>query len=45
MQEQRECLVKRIPHDYEFRNAQDGQCNYVCRLCGDWFAEYEDCTP
>lgn len=45
MQEEKECLTKGIEHRYEFIKAEFGNMNFICRNCGDWINEVEDCTP
>lgn len=40
-----DCITKELNHLYEFIDAVDGKSNWVCKVCGDWFLEYEDAQP
>lgn len=40
-----ECIAKEFAHIYEYVDAGNGKINYICKVCGFWFHDYEDSQP
>lgn len=39
------CIQEGLEHVPDFKRAEAGMCSWMCKLCGKWIVEWEDCQP